>query len=391
MSRLFVRNWQRVVLGLALVAMPVSALAAGTNAAHPGKYVYVSKDQVIEGNFYTAGDTVDINGTVNGDIIVAGGNINITGAVSGDVIAVGGRVHVSGPVQGDLRVAGGDISVDSVIGKNATVAGGNVTFSKSSAVGWEAMVFAGMLNMQGRVVKDLRGAVGQATINNEIGRDVWLKIGGDGALVLQPDAKINGNLSYMSPAPAQVFSGATIQGEMKYQPFARPVSDQYRHRAAIFAYLAFKLLCILALWVVGWILIWLAPKAVERSERLIEKQMGPALGWGALLIFAMPAVGMLFAITLVGLPVAMLLAAAYVCYLILGYVVAGAYLGERLLRKMSKRPWHVSLHWAMMLGVAVLVILTMIPFLGALIKLAAMAIGIGGLLLLKSEELKKWR
>lgn len=396
MTSFFKRYGQRtsrVALRAALLAvvaiMPVS-VAAGTSYPNQKNFVYIPKDQTIEGNLYRVGESVEVHGDVNGDVIVAGGSIKITGAVSGDVIAAGGRIQISGPVQGDLRLAGGEIFIDSVVGKNATIAGGNVSFSKLSAVGWEALVFAGLLDMQGRVQKDLRGAVGAATLNGPVGRDVWLKVGEPNQLMLQPQTNITGNFTYLSPTPATILSGATVKGEVKYQPFAAKPNPNYA-KAAFFAFLAFKLISMLSLWIVGLVLIWLVPKGVERFNRNLEKHPARALGYGAIVFFATPPVVILLALSIIGIPLAVILTLSYIAYLMLGFIVAATYLGDRLLRKAKKRPWHVSLNWAMVLGVAVLVIITSIPFFGPLIKVAAILYGMGAIIILKLEEYKRWR
>lgn len=378
---------KRLLMALAIVLMPVSVAAQTTHQKE--RFVYIPKDQVIEGNLYRAGDAVEVHGSVNGDVIVAGGVVKITGPVAGDVIAVGGRVHVSGPVQGDLRVAGGEILVDSVVGKNATIAGGNVTFGEQSAVGWEAMVFSGMLDMQGDVQKDIRGAVGAAILDGVVGRDVWLKIGEPDQLVLQPNANIKGNLTYLSPTPATIMSGATINGEVKFHAFSQPAPN--RAKAAVFAFIAFKLILMLSLWIVGLVYIWMLPKAIEQMNRVLDKRPARAFGHGLLVLLVAPLAIVLLAVSVVGIPLAIVLAAGYVLYLFTGYLTAATYLGERVLRTLAKRPWHISLNWAMVLGVAILVAVSCIPFIGGLIKFIALAFGIGAITVLKIEGSKKWR
>src|SRR5690606_37458372 len=107
--------------------------------------------------------------------------------------------------------------------------------------------------------KDIRGAVGAAILDGVVGRDVWLKIGEPDQLVLQPNANIKGNLTYLSPTPATIMSGATINGEVKFHAFSQPAPN--RVKAAVFAFIAFKLILMLSLWIVGLVYIWMLPKA----------------------------------------------------------------------------------------------------------------------------------
>ena len=63
-----------------ILIFPLSIFAQ-TNDPTRGKTVILSKDQIIDHDYFAAGDTVTIDGTVNGDAYVAGGQVNINGVI----------------------------------------------------------------------------------------------------------------------------------------------------------------------------------------------------------------------------------------------------------------------------------------------------------------------
>src|SRR3989344_2005948 len=94
-----------------ILIFPLSIFAQ-TNDPTRGKTVILSKDQIIDHDYFAAGDTVTIDGTVNGDAYVAGGQVNINGVIKGGV-------------QRNITLLGGNITIDNdaAVAGNAVVVG----------------------------------------------------------------------------------------------------------------------------------------------------------------------------------------------------------------------------------------------------------------------------
>src|SRR3989304_2723082 len=73
--------------------------------------VLLSKDDVVEGDYFAAGERVTIAGTVNGDAYVAGGNVIVGGHYAADLIAGGGTFIPSASLSVTIRVGGGQIVI----------------------------------------------------------------------------------------------------------------------------------------------------------------------------------------------------------------------------------------------------------------------------------------
>jgi cytoskeletal protein CcmA (bactofilin family) len=369
-----------------LLALPLGA-AAGSQAQP--QFVYIPKGEVINGNLYRAGETVQVDGTVNGDVIVAGGVVKITGTVAGDVIAVGGRVYVTGPVQGNVRVAGGDVVLDGVVGKNVTVAGGTVVFGSNASIGFEALAMGGTVDMDGRVAKDARVAAGVFTLAGTVGQDAWISAGE--RLVLHPTAVVDGNLNYSSSRAAEVLSGATIRGAVDYKQLA--TKHESRSPLSVVAWIAIVIaLKIAAIFLLGLGLLWLAPKKLEKISQELTSNFAPMLGWGFVTAIAVPVAALILGLTVIGLPISIILMALYVAGMILSSALAAFWLGDTVLRRATNRHWRgVNEKWALLLGSVLLVVVGAIPVVGWIATCVVTMAAFGALVAFDKRELKKWR
>jgi len=105
-----------------------------------------------------------------------------------------------------------------------------------------------------------------------------------------------------------------------------------------------------------------------------------SLGWGALLLFATPFVIVALAITLIGIPLALIMLALYLIGLYLCQIIVGLVLGRWILHYFGEVDSQAIMVGALALGLAILVILRAIPFLGFFIWLFTFLFGLGAVL-----------
>jgi len=386
------------IFTLLAVLLVVFSLPSAVLAAKSKGTIIVPVDETIDGNYFAAGEQVLVDGTINGDLIVAGGVVIVTGAVSGDIIAAGGQVRVLGPVQGDIRLMGGDVQVDSIIGKNVTILGGNVLLGLDSAIGASAVVLAGNLDAMGSIEQNLRAGVGSLKLSGVIKENAWLKVGEPNQFIVQPQAWVGNNLEYTSPTRAEVLSGATINGEVVHTGM-KTINDQQKKKAAgvlgavlAIGYITVKLFQLVSLWILGLVLLWAVPKYLLKVNKALQKDFWPSVGRGLVVSFILPICLFVIALTLVGIPVAVLVGALYAVALLCSIIHISFYLGEWVLRKLTKRRWKgVSPHWSMILGVLLFVLIVSIPLIGWLLKWILVSAGFGALLMTWKDDVKKLR
>lgn len=338
--------------------------------------ITLSQDEVIDGDYFTAGETVEVFGTVNGDVYAAGGQVVIDGTVNGDVLAAGGMITVSGQVNGNVRVAGGQILVSGGIGKNLTVGGGSVEIVKGAQLRGNLVTGAGNVTVASPIGGDITAGVGNLTIAEAVGRDV---VAGVGVLRLAPGGNIGGDLTYWSENEGDIDPTATVSGIITRQMPPTKRSEVPKDAfAAVFTGL--KFISFLSWMLVGLLLIRFVPHFMERSVGTLTADPWKAVGIGILTLIVTPIAALLLFITVVGFPLGILL---IVIFLISIYFVKfivlywlGSFITERFGQKQNP-------YWTFVIGAVLYFIITLVPVIAFFVQLATVIVGLGTLILLK--------
>jgi len=380
-----------LLVGCFLIVLPLGVMASGKAA---NQSVYIGADEIIDGNFIKAGNVIEINGAVNGDVIVAGNMITVAGPVAGDVIVAGNMVKITGKVGGSVRVVGSTIEVNSDVERNVWVAGANISLGKNSKVGWDVFAGGASIIIGGPVSGNIFAGGASIVIDNEVSKNITASLDKDGQLILNPKAKVTGNLTYHALSSDQLIlnEGATVDGEITQKPFAQgPELKASRIFSA--AYMFFKIIALFGLLVVGLIAISLVPKKVLEVKEEMLKRPWPSIGWGVVYFFLTPIAVVLLMLTIIGVPLALIIIPLYFISLYFAVILAGFTIGLLISDKLSakKDKYKGSLIWPLILGLAVVLIVTSIPIFGWLVKLVIIWWALGAIIQVKKETLKEYR
>ena len=246
---------------------------------------------------------------------------------------------------GDVTVPTGDAAdVVFVTGGTATVSGTVET----------VVVLDGSVVLQGATVKSVFATGGPVTI------DATSTVSGDvrtlnATVTTDPAATIGGSISGLEKD--LLAAGAILAP------------------AFVLFMLGFGLVTIVA----GLALAALAATQVRKAESLITREPGQTVLVGLAGLVIIPVVAVLLMITIVGAPLGLAImfmvwpAAAYA-----GYLVAGIWIGEWLLERNATTERPARPYLAAVLGLIVLQIVSLVPFVGAIASL----LGFGAVLLL---------
>ncbi|MDO8592638.1 MAG: polymer-forming cytoskeletal protein [bacterium] len=371
---------KKTTLLLACLAVLFLPLAASAYSVKNGDSIYVSKDQVIEGNLYAAGANLTIDGRVTGDIICAGQAININGQVDGDIICGGQSINVSGQVGGSLRLAGNAINLSGQVARNAMIFGNSFTTSASSTIGWDLTAYGNNFNLQGSIGRDLYGQLGQAAIAGQIGKNVRLKFSNQtnqkaNPLIIANTAKINGDVIYTANQEAQIASGAVIKGQTtRNLPKIASAKSDFTDLAWWWG----KLIGIFSALVIGLVLISFWREQILKITDLMLNRVGASLGWGILALLLTPIIAIILLITIIGIPLSLILLMLWLIALYLSKILVGILIGRSLLNNFLPKQKD-SLTLAMILGIIVSYLIFALPIIGWPVSLLAMLWGLGGI------------
>lgn len=413
------RTYRTLTVALMLVAW-LGLLATGPVLAerHGGEEVIIQADQVVGDDLYAAASKIVIDGTVKGDVIAFGGSIIINGVVEGDLIGAAQVIAISGSVNDDARIAAQAVVIKSggKIGDDANIAAFSVEAEPDSRIGGDLWVAASQVLLAGQVGGDVMGGGESVQISGTVGGNVevgaadtdqmpgfsyaqFMPALPEGfrlpnvprGLTISESARIAGNLTYTSRSEITVPSGS-VSGEITHQ--MPEVTEREKEPVAFGsgAWAIEQVQRLLRLLLVGLVLVWLASGWLRRGAEALRARLLPSLGWGivspfALLAFFVVAAIVIFIVAallsyifgsmaLITLLLSTAVGTIVVVYLMLALYIGGlvtAYaLGERILA--GGRPL-----WAMLIGVGILWVLTLIPVVGTIIGIVFALFGLGAI------------
>lgn len=348
------KKYLGLFMGLALM-LP---MAAGAAQFRQGDNVNFG--ETVRDNVYAAGGTVTIAGTIDGDLYVGGGTITIMGTVTKDVVVGGGTVIITGRVGDDLRVGGGNVTIGGSIGGELMAGGGSVSVLPGATIGRNAFIGGGNANMAGSIGGNL-------------------KIGSD-SVILGPEARVAGNFDYYSSKAATIDQSAKISGATSFHQQAARNRVQV-NKFPFFAFLTFWWLAgIAGMTIFACILFYIWRKDSENMISTAFAKPGRELLRGFILLFLTPIAAVIIMITVLGLPIGFMVMFSYAAFLMLSAVISGL-LSAGLLAKFVFQRKETDLNWwLILLGVLVMSIIKLIPFVGWIISglIYLVAIGVLG-------------
>jgi hypothetical protein len=244
---------------------------------------------------------------------------------AGDVVAVLGSIDILGEVHGNAVAVGGSISVNGPVKGDVVSVGGMVRLGADAVVDGEVTAIGGGVDRN-------RAARVSGTINSI----------GIGEVFRHPRLRLNlGRWRWWSPYAAVSY-----------------------------------LLYVLGLYALALLVIALVPSHVASVSRAIEIEWRRALFLGLMALLLIGPVTIVVAITIIGIPLALLIWLGFILAKILGYAAFVSYLGSRIAG--SERNLHRLAQLA--IGVAVLALVRYVPLLGPVASFFVTLVTLGAVL-----------
>jgi len=403
--------WLILTLAALLLLFNLPTVLAGD--ARAAEIVHIKSDEVIADDLYVSGQQIIIDGTVEGDVIAMGQSVIINGTIEGDLLAMAQVVTVNGDIQDDFRGMAESLVINGRVGDDVTGGGFNVQSGPESAIGGDLLVGAYQVQVEGDVAGAIKGGFARMMLAGSVGGIVDVEVGGDDAgpspvefmrnipntppmpvvpagLTVADTAVVGGQLTYRSPVPGNIESTA-VSGGVNF------VQVQQKEKAAessnIGGWVWGQLQWLLRLLLVGALVIWIAPQFIGQADQKLRANWAVNLGWGALVFLigfplVLLALGILSFLTGFSILVFGTVLFGYLfVFFYLGGIVVAQPLGRVVLHQtMPGR--EDSLSWVTMVGLAILWLITVVPFLGPLVGFVVALLGTGSLLAAGGDRLK---
>jgi len=352
----------RLLIVLLMLSLPSFALER-----RHGEFITVPTSETVDDTLLASGNTVRVEGVVNGDLLVFCQTLEVRGTVKGDVVSLAKRTVVSGSVEGHIYNVSQSLDLDGQLGHSIYGWAQSFRVDNRGHVGDGIVVGAGDFILEGEVKRSVTIFTSNADVSGSIGRELTMA---GGSLTLTNTARVGGNLSARvhQLKDVHIADGATIAGkrdiqlQVKKSQFTRP--RFYFHQAVRLA----------SAMLVGWLGLVLFPGFFRATTQAVGSGWR-SLGLGVGVLAGVPVAMVVVAITLVGIPVSLMLLALYLAAIYLAKIWVGAFLGRILLRPggATKHEWLLGL----LLGLLILTIVGFIPYLGGLVRLGMVCLGLG--------------
>jgi hypothetical protein len=316
------------------------------------------------------------------DAIVSGFLVDMSGRTAKDAIAAGFDVDVDAPVGEDLYAAGFFVKVEQTVGGDLSVSGFKVHVRKDAAVAGNARLMAGTLTLDSPIKGALMAAGGSIEVNGTIAGDARLTAG---SLEFGPDARIDGTLSYFAPEAIEIAPSVVSPDRIRFERVEMagrgPMHPGMFGFWPAFLSVFFGFIVSIAFLVMAaGLALALIPNSLERLREATIAAPFRNLAVGLLTLGAILGLVPVSAMTLIGIPLIPLLLLAIVALWIAGYLV-GVYavawgVAGRMRDVAPTLPARLAV---IVVGLIVAASLNFIPFVGWLINLCLMLLGLGGI------------
>jgi hypothetical protein len=241
------------------------------------------------------------------------------------------------------------------------VISGDVSVPRGETVD-SIFVANGDVVLAGRADGDVVLFSGDATVSGTIDGDL-VTFGGRARLL--PSAHVTGDVRYGDERPV-VAGAAIVRGDVTSEEWP----DSFDFVPFVGAFLLWLAVGI-SMALLGVFLLLVAPRAADAIVARSRERVGPLIGIGFAVAIALPVAGAIAAVTLVGLPLAFVIALALLPLGALAYCASAWALGRRIVSEPRGRVL------AFLAGLAILRAAALVPILGFLVGLGAVIFGLG--------------
>ncbi|MGB2628223.1 MAG: polymer-forming cytoskeletal protein [Candidatus Acidiferrum sp.] len=367
--RKYIKRGSALAMMFASLAL-VGAISRPVDATEfrNGDTVQVKKGETIVGDIYLSGQNLRVEGTVEGDVYAFGQQVDVSGHIEGDLICFAQSARVSGHVDGNIRSFVNNVTVSGEVGRSFMAMAESLTLDSNAKVGGSLTALGQSVAVDGKVGRDFLGFFQQATISGVIGGSMT---GRGQSLSITGSAEIDGKAKFDGEKEANVSSDAKLTYPLEY----KKLEHKSRERGA--GYYIWRVIWGAGFVLFGLVLFGVMPRFASDVVDAAEN-IGASFGLGVLVLPGVFIAACIACILIVGIFVGISTLLVWFIALLASEVVVGALIGRWIMGRTTE-------FWPMVgrmtVGIAILTVVTHIPWVGGWAKLAMFLWGMGAIAL----------
>ncbi len=345
-----------------------------------GNEIIIGPDEVIDDDLIAAGRIVKIEGKVNGDVFAFAQEVHIKSEINGSIYTAGSGIRINAKSCRSLWAFCGSLEADGNVENNLLFFGGQIKTEKTNLIKKDLFAFGGEINIDGEVKGKVKGGMGRFNLSGKIGS---ANIEANNANIKSGSIVI-GDLLIKGKQEPNIAPDAQILGKIDYLRTEGRESKQRKGGLGT----ALKTIFFISKLIIGIILIALFKRFIIKTNEILKNSTWKALGFGFLTIIIIPVAMAITLITIIGIPVSVFCLFVFLTLVYLSGIVFATGFGEFLI-KLIKKEGTISPFISFLVGLIIISLVSLIPYLGFLVRLVVLFFGTGMLVLLFNNIWKK--
>lgn len=338
----------------------------------------------VGGDVEGAGADVWIDADVGGDISMAAADFRLTGRVGGDVNVGAADVNLEGEILGNANLGAADITLTGRVEGDFNAGGALVTIEESGHVGGDAELGGREVVVRGTIMGAADISARELRIAGTIEGPVEIRAR---RVYIDDTARIGGAVTIEGPNEPVIGEGAEIpQGwtytyaEISDREFGDYEGPNFNFKIGPPAW-AFSSIFAFSAFVLGMLAALIAPRSVGSIAMAFHRRpwVSGLLGLVvlALLPVLVPTLIFLLAVTIIGIPLALIVIFMTPIVLFLGFAFGGMALGDLAFNRTGGQAGLGLRALSFLVAIAAVAAIGAIPFLGWLVAVIVLCIGLG--------------
>ncbi len=313
-----------------------------------------------------AGDVVTHSGDYSSTRFVAGNKVTNTADVEGIVFIAGNELILNGKAPYGFY-AGNIVTVNENVEKDMFVAGNHVTISNDAVIGRDAYIAGSIVTINTNIGRDLRVGASSVDLSGAtILGDAYVTAD---VITLNETTNITGKLLYPDNARVTGLSSAKIGSIEK---FAEDAKYTYTMKDKITDFVVSSI----AAFIVLVVLFYLIPNSKDKLEKfeLNFGNIAKTSGIGLLFLIVVPLVSVIAMFTGILVPLSLITLAIYIISIYLSLLLVCYIVGNVINSKVFNNN---NKYLSIILGIIIVKLLVLIPYIGGLLGFISLIFGLG--------------